>query len=282
MADNGTSVKALFDLTGRVAIITGGAGSLGRQHASAIAEAGGRPVLADLDEPSATKAAQAIGGSTGVEAVGLRTDITEKADVEAMVRAVMKRFGRIDILINNAALTVKGGSEWASEYFAPFEGYPIELWERALRVNLTGAFLCSQAVGKAMVSQGRGVILNVASQYGVVSPNQRIYDGVVNPHSKEPFNTPVAYATTKAGIINLTRYLATYWADKGIRVNCLSPGGVYDQHEAQFVKNYASRVPLGRMAQMHEYKGAVLYLVSDASSYMTGGNLVVDGGWTAW
>ena len=214
--------------------------------------------------------------------MGVRVDITSPDDVRAMVQQVLERFGRIDILINNAALTVKGGSARASEYFARFEDYPPDLWERALQVNLTGAFLCCQAVGAVMVKQGRGVVLNIASDIGNISPDHRIYDGVLNPHSKEPFNSPIAYATTKAGLINFTRYLATYWATKGIRVNALSPAGVYDGHEPQFVKNLTHLIPLGRMADRDEYKGVVLFLVSDASSYMTGANLIVDGGRTAW
>jgi NAD(P)-dependent dehydrogenase (short-subunit alcohol dehydrogenase family) len=275
-------IRDLFDLTERVAIITGGAGMLGMQHAEAIAEAGGHPVIADVSEDSVVRSAAGITQAHGVEALGVRADITKKADVEAMVAAVMEKFGRIDILVNNAALTVKGGSERAKEYFAPFEEYPLELWQKALEVNLTGMFLCCQAVGKVMVAQKRGVILNIASDVGNISPDHRVYEGAVNPHTGEPFNTPIAYATTKAGVINFTRYLATYWADKGIRVNCLSPGGVYAGHVPQFVENLTQRIPLGRMARVDEYKGAILFLVSDASSYMTGANLIVDGGRTAW
>jgi len=149
-------------------------------------------------------------------------------------------------------------------------------------VNLTGMFLCCQAVGKIMIAHRSGVVVNIASDVGNISPDHRIYDGVPNPYTGEPFNTPVAYATTKAGVINFTRYLATYWANKGIRVNCISPGSVYADHDPQFVKNVTDRIPLGRMANMDEYKGAILFLVSDASSYMTGANLIVDGGRTAW
>lgn len=273
--------RNLFDLAGRVAIITGGAGLLGVQHAAAIAEAGGHVVIADQSEETGQVAA-ALTATHGVEALGVRADITRPEDVNAMVAAAMERFGRIDILINNAALTVKGGSGRASEYFAPFEHYPLDLWERALKVNLTGAFLCCQAVGKVMVARRSGVIVNIASDVGNISPDHRIYDGVVNTHTGAPFNTPIAYATTKAGIINFTRYLATYWADRGIRVNCLSPGGVYASHDPLFVEQVTSRIPLARMAHEDEYKGAILFLVSDASSYMTGANLIVDGGRTAW
>lgn len=271
-----------FDLAGRVAIITGGAGLLGRQHAAALAESGAHVVIADLSADDAVKAAAAVTESTGIRALGLAADITVKSDVERMVAATVAAFGRIDILINNAAMTVKGGGERSAGYFAPFEDYPLDLWEKALQVNLTGTFLCCQAAGKQMVAQQRGVILNIASDVGTISPDHRIYDGVVSPHTGKPFNTPASYATTKAGVINLTRYLATYWARDGIRVNALSPGGVFTDHDAQFVRNLTDRIPLGRMARVDEYRGAVLFLVSDASSFMTGGNLIVDGGRTAW
>jgi NAD(P)-dependent dehydrogenase (short-subunit alcohol dehydrogenase family) len=282
MTDGTDRASDRFSLSGRVAIVTGGAGLLGRQHADAIAEAGGHAVIADLSGAGAEQCAAEVSRAHGVEALAVRADVTQKTDVDAMVAAAMDRFGRIDILINNAALTVKGGSERAADYFAPFETYPLDLWEDALRVNLTGAFLCCQAVGRVMVAQRSGVVLNIASDVGNISPDHRIYEGVTNPHTGTPFNTPIGYATTKAGVINFTRYLATYWAGKGIRVNCLSPGGVNTDHDPAFVANVSSRIPLGRMAKRDEYKGAVLFLVSDASSYMTGANLIVDGGRTAW
>jgi len=272
----------LFDLSGRVAIVTGGAGLLGKQHAAVLADAGAHVVIVDLALDAACRTAQEVTTEHGVEALGVQADVTVKADVDRMVDATMQKFGRIDILINNAALTVKGGGELADQYFAPFEDYPLELWERALRVNLTGVFLCCQSVGKQMVARKSGVVLNIASDVGTISPDHRIYEGVVNTQTGRPFNTPAAYATTKAGLINLTRYLATYWAPFGIRVNALSPGGVLADHDPQFVRNVTSRIPLGRMARADEYRGAVLFLVSPASSYMTGANLIVDGGRTAW
>jgi NAD(P)-dependent dehydrogenase (short-subunit alcohol dehydrogenase family) len=272
------SLPDVFRLDGRVAVITGGAGMLGRRYAEAIAEAGGIPVLADLSQEAIDDAVAAVGG----DAHGVQMDIASKDDVDRMVDDVVGRFGRIDILINNAALTVKGGSETLAGYFAPFEDYPLDLWRRALDVNLTGTFLVTQAVGRVMKRQQRGVIVNIAAVYGMVSPDHRIYDGITNQYGGPAFNTPASYSATKAAILNLTRYLATYWRHDGIRVNSFSPGAVYDEHDETFVRNLTFRIPLGRMADKDEYKGVILFLVSDASSYMTGANVVVDGGWTSW
>jgi NAD(P)-dependent dehydrogenase (short-subunit alcohol dehydrogenase family) len=263
-------------------MITGGAGLLGRQHATALAAAGARVVLVDLADADPAAAAAAIPSPHGTDAAGIAADVTNKDDVEHAVGETVRRFGRLDILINNAAMTVKGGGAQSDQYFAKFEDYPLALWERALQVSLTGTFLCCQAAGRQMVAQQRGVILNIASDVGTISPDHRIYEGMVSPHTGRPFNTPASYATAKAGLINLTRYLATYWARDHIRVNALSPGGVYNGHDPQFVKTLTERIPLGRMAEQDEYRGAVLFLVSDASSYMTGANLIVDGGRTAW
>jgi NAD(P)-dependent dehydrogenase (short-subunit alcohol dehydrogenase family) len=268
----------LFDLTGRVAIITGGAGMLGTRYAQAIMEAGGIPVLADVSQESIDRAVAAVGG----DAYGVQMDIASKADVDRLVAEVLERNGRIDILINNAALTVKGGSEGFEDYFAPFEDYPLDLWQRALDVNLTGTFLMTQAVGRVMKRQQRGVIVNITAVYGMVSPDHRIYEGITNQYGGPAFNTPIGYSATKSALLNFTRYLATYWRNDGIRVNSFSPGAVYDEHDPTFVQNLTFRIPLGRMARKDEYKGVMLFLVSDASSYMTGANVVVDGGWTSW
>lgn len=267
----------LFDLTGRTAIITGGAGMLGVKHAEAIAEMQGIPILMDLPSAQPHKTAERIARDFGVSAYGFDVDITQKEQVQQAVGAAYERFKRIDILINNAAFTGKG--QTIDGLYAPFEDYPLDLWIKALEVNLTGTFLVTQAVGKIMRSARSGVILNIASDVGVVSPNHRIYENL--PEGKS-FNTPIAYATTKAAILNFTRYLATYWAPYNIRVNSLSPAGVFDNQDPEFVHRLSGLIPLGRMAHKDEYKGAIIFLVSDASSFMTGANLIVDGGRTCW
>lgn len=275
-------VRELFDLSGRVAIITGGAGLLGVRHAEAIAEMGGVPVLLDRSGERLERAATQLRASLGVEVAAEHCDITDRTAVHAVVERVRLRFGRVDILINNAALTVKGGGSEFDDYFAPFEEYPESLFELALRVNLTGAFLVTQAVGPVMAAAGRGVILNVASDVALISPDHRIYRGMTTGPAQKPFNTPVAYSMSKAALLAFTRYLATYWADKGIRVNALSPAGVFEDHDPAFVQRLSQLIPLGRMAHQDEYKGAIIFLCSDASSFMTGANLVVDGGRTSW
>jgi NAD(P)-dependent dehydrogenase (short-subunit alcohol dehydrogenase family) len=277
-----TKAADAFDLGGRVAVITGGAGMLGRQHAEVVAEAGGCPVLVDLEGAQPERAAAEIAERFGGPALGVAADVTQKTDVRRAVEATLSRFDRLDILVNNASLTVRGGAEGLPGYFAPFEEYDLDAWRRALDVGLTGVFLMSQAAGRVMVDRGGGVIMNIASTAGVVGPDHRIYEGINDPYTGRPFNTPIAYSATKSGVLGMTRYLATYWAARNIRVNALSPGGVFDGHGERFVEAYSHRVPLGRMAERSEYKGAVLFLVSDASSYMTGANLIVDGGWTCW
>ena len=273
----------LFRLDGRVAMVTGGAGLLGRRYCEVLLQAGARVVIGDLDGERAEALADELGSAC---AFGLRQDVADEASVGESIARATARFGRLDILVNNAALTVRGGSERlsAADYFAPFEQYRRDVWQRALDVNLTGMMLCSQAAGRQMLEQTPpgGVIVNISSTYGVVAPDQRLYEGVTSPYAEVAFNTPVSYAVTKTAVLGLTRYLATYWGRKNIRVNALTPHGVFDNHEERFVNNFVYRSPLGRMARNDEYRGALLFLVSDASSYMTGANLIVDGGWTAW
>jgi NAD(P)-dependent dehydrogenase (short-subunit alcohol dehydrogenase family) len=273
----------LFRLDGRVALVTGGAGLLGRRYCEALLQAGARVVIGDLDG----QRAEALAAEFDREkALGLQLDVTEPSSVNDGIAKATQRFDRLDILVNNAALTVRAGSErlTPADYFAPFEDYKLEVWDQALRTNLTGMLLCAQAAGRQMLKQHPpgGVMVNVSSTYGVVAPDQRLYDGVKSPYADTAFNTPVSYAVTKTAVLGLTRYLATYWGGKQIRVNALTPHGVFDNHDDAFVRNFVYRSPMGRMARNDEYRGALLFLVSDASSYMTGANLIVDGGWTAW
>jgi len=276
-------VATLFRLDGRVALVTGGAGLLGRRYCEALLQAGARVVIGDLDGARAEALASELNPEI---ALGTRLDVGDEQSVGETVRNATQRFGSLDILINNAALTVRGGSERLSpaEYFAPFEDYKRAVWDQALNTNLTGMLLCAQAAGRQMLRQHPpgGVMVNISSTYGVVAPDQRLYEGVQSPYADTGFNTPVSYAVTKTAVLGLTRYLATYWGRKNIRVNALTPHGVFDNHDESFVHNFAYRSPLGRMARNDEYRGALLFLVSDASSYMTGANLIVDGGWTAW
>jgi len=276
-----TPAPELFRLDGRVALVTGGAGLLGQRYCEALLEAGARVVIGDLDSGRAAELARQL---SATDVLGTSLDVADEASVHACVEAAKDRFGRLDILVNNAALTVRGGSETLdpADYFAPFEDYKRGIWEQALAVNLTGMVLCAQAAGRQMLQQGGGVMVNISSTYGVVAPDQRLYEGVKSPYGEVGFNTPVSYAVTKTAVLGLTRYLATYWGTRNIRVNALTPHGVFDNHDATFVDNFVYRSPLGRMARNDEYRGALLFLVSDASSYMTGANLIVDGGWTAW
>lgn len=267
-----------FDLSDRVAIITGGAGLLGTGYCHTLASAGAHVVAADLDAKGALGLAEDVTRATGVHALGLAVDVSDPTSVQDAIHAVLDRFGRVDILVNNAALDPKFDPAHAGGHSTRFEDFPFEAWQQAVAVNITGMFLCAQAVATPMVKAGKGVIVNISSTYGLVGPDQRLYQREGQP----PQFKPVTYTVSKAAALGLTRYLATYFAGTGIRVNTLSPGGVFAGHDEEFVRRYSSRTVLGRMAERHEMDGALLFLVSDASSYMTGANLVVDGGWTAW
>ncbi len=267
-----------FSLKKRVAIITGGAGLLGTKHAEAIAEAGGCPILWDIDHEAAIRNAEIIKKTFGIPAKGIKTDITDIDSVKHGFNRVLSCFNRVDVLINNAADNPKV-MEGERQSWSRFENYSIDKWNLDIEVGLTGSFLCSQIVGSYMAQKGRGVILNIASDLSVISPDQRLYRKEGIPDEQQPVK-PVTYSVVKHGLVGLTRYLSTYWADKNVRVNALSPGGVYTNQPELFVRRLTNLIPMGRMANVDEYKAAIIFLCSDASSYMTGQNIIIDGGRT--
>jgi NAD(P)-dependent dehydrogenase (short-subunit alcohol dehydrogenase family) len=273
-----TAVKLeRFSLRGRTAVVTGAVGLLGREHCLALGEAGAAVVATDLDPAACDELARSL-EAADVRAIGVAADITQRADVARLRDVAIERFGAIDVLVNNAAIDDKfdaGADLEASR----FEEYSLERWRRSLDVNVTGTFLCCQVLGREMAERGHGSIVNVASTYGVVSPDQALYLG---PQGEQRFFKSAAYPVSKSAVVALSRYLATYWGKAGVRVNTLSPGGVEAGQDAHFVENYSRRTPMGRMARRDEYRGALVFLASEASSYLTGFNLVVDGGWTAW
>lgn len=267
-----------FDLSGKVALITGGAGLLGPRHAQALALCGARVVISDLDLARARAAADNLAREFGAAQVSAAAmDVTDAASIRRLHADLNASHGRVDILVNNAAIDPKmtGGAGLIES--SRFEHFPLDQWNFQLNVGLTGAFLCSQVFGTDMARRGAGVILNIASDLSVIAPDQRLYrkDGLAE--DMQPVK-PVTYSVIKTALIGLTRYLAGYWADRGVRVNALSPGGVYAGQPAEFVTKLSGLIPLGRMAQANEYQAAVQFLCSDASKYMTGQNLVIDGG----
>ena len=272
------SIFKKFDMTGKTAIITGAAGLLGKQFCLALAQAGANVVMADLEKKPVLENEVEF-REMGLNALAVEVDVSDPDSTKAMVERALTVFGSVDVLVNSAALDPKFDSAGVSAQGAnAFESFSLDAWRQALDVNLTGMFLSSQAAVVPMLKQGQGVIVNICSMYGLVGPDQRLYE---RPDGTRQFK-PVYYSTTKAGVLGFTRYLATYYAGKNIRVNALTPGGVFNDHDEIFTAQYSARTVLGRMADLDEMNGAMLFLCSDASSYMTGSNLVVDGGWTAW
>lgn len=260
-------------LDGQVALVTGGAGILGQQFCKGLAAAGARVAVVDLFADAAMQVAKDIGDM----ARGFQCDVADPASVQAAVAAVMAHFGRIDVLLNNAATKTAN----VRDFFAPFEDYSLTTWRDVMSVNIDGMFLMAQAVGKEMLAAKRGGrIVQTASIYGLVGPDSRIYEG--SDYLGGPINTPAVYSASKAAVVGLTKWLSTHWAKDNIRVNCLVPGGVGSGQNSVFGDLYASRVPMGRMARAEEMVGPMLFLASDASSYVTGQVLAADGGWTAW
>jgi NAD(P)-dependent dehydrogenase (short-subunit alcohol dehydrogenase family) len=264
----------LFNLEGKTAIVTGALGLIGKQHCIALAEAGANVVVADIDQEKVVAFAQTLGDKH----VGMATNVIDEVNLKAVRAFVMRKYGSIDILVNNAAINDMFENPALAAEQSKFENYPLEMWKKSLDVNVTGVFLCAQVFGTPMAEQGKGSIINVASTYGIVGPDQSIYR---NENGEQAFYKSASYPTTKGAVINFTRFLAAYWGQKGVRVNTLSPGGVENNQNDWFVENYSKKTLLGRMAAPTDYQGALVFLASDASSYMTGANLVVDGGWTA-
>ena len=274
------TIQEKFDLTGQVAVVTGGAGLLGAEFCRTLAEAGAAIAVVDLNASASQAVADTLTKS-GYKALAVPTDITKPDSVNSLVEKALASFGRLDVLVNSAALDPKFDAEAMKKGITPgaFEDYPLDQWSAALGVNLTGMFLVTQACVRPMIKQGKkGSIINICSTYGLNGPDQRIY---IKGGKRVAFK-PVYYTVTKAGVMGFTKYLAAYYAETEIRVNALTPGGVFNNHEEYFVKNYSAKTILGRMAKKDEMNGALLFLASDASSYMTGNNIVVDGGWTAW
>ena len=270
-------VTNLFDLTGRVAIVTGGAGLLGYQHGSILAAAGAHVVLLDLALANPKLRAGQLAADHGPDCLGLVVDITSEASLLEARDVILAKFGRIDILINNAANNPKVEDQSPGQPWSRLENFPLDTWNADIAVGLTGAFLCSRIFGQEMVRRNSGVILNVASDLGVIAPDQRLYRKEGVPENQQPVK-PVTYSVVKTALIGLTRYLSTYWTANNIRVNAISPGGVSAGQPEEFTTKLHQLIPMGRMAHKDEYQGAILFLCSDASSYMTGQNLIVDGG----
>ena len=265
-----------FDLTGRTIVVTGAMGQLGREFCLALTRAGAR--VAALDRAADDQTARKAFAGEVNNILAVTADVTQRESLLAAVRTVKAHLGVPDGLVNAAALDSPPGAP--ADENGPFESYPESSWDQVMDVNAKGTLLCCQTIGGEMAGAGRGSIVNISSIYGLVSPDQRLYE--YRRESGAPFFKPVAYAASKSALLNMTRYMATYWAPKNVRVNTVTFGGVFNGQDERFLAGYTARVPLGRMARADEYNGAIVFLLSDASSYMTGSNLVIDGGWTAW
>ncbi|MFB9276304.1 SDR family oxidoreductase [Cohnella cellulosilytica] len=269
--------RKLFELEGKTAIVTGGLGIIGREVCRGLCEFGANVAIADLNGQGAEDFAAELASVYAVQAIGLQCNVAVPSEVEAMVEETVKRLGAVHILHNNAASRPAN----RASFLAPFEEYSLEQWQEVMSINIDGTFLVAREVGKQMIRQGTGgSIIQTASIYGIMGPDHRIYEG--SYYLGQKLSSPAVYSASKGGVVALTKYLATYWAPNKIRVNTLTPGGVESGQNEQFVQKYSARIPLGRMAEASEMVGAVVYLASSASSYVTGQNIIVDGGLNAW
>ncbi len=265
----------LFSLKYKTAIVTGALGLIGKEHCKALSEAGANVIAADIDETKCISFAREL----ATESLGISLDVTSQDSIKNLRDIVLEKFGHVDVLVNNAAINDMFENPKAATEQSKFENYPLELWQKSIDVNLTGVFLCSQILGSEMAKQKSGSIINIASTYGITAPDQSLY---IKQDGTQAFYKPPAYSATKGAVIMFTKYLASYWGKAGVRVNTLSPGGVENSQDDFFIEKYSAKTPIGRMAKPTDYKGALIFLASDASSYMTGANLIVDGGWTSW
>jgi NAD(P)-dependent dehydrogenase (short-subunit alcohol dehydrogenase family) len=271
-------MKDKFDILNKIVVITGGLGQLGFQYTTELLYRNARIAIFDLPESKELRKKPFDQFQNNENFLYCQVNVTDKKSIMAGLNTIKKKWGVPHCLINNAALDSPPNAPINEN--GPFETYPEDSWDKIMEVNAKGVLLMCQVVGGAMAEKKRGSIVNICSIYGIVSPDQRIYE--YRRKKGEPFYKPIAYSASKSTILNMTRYMATYWAHKGVRVNTITLGGVYNNQDDEFIKEYSSKVPLGRMAEPDEYNGAIVFLVSDASSYMTGGNLIIDGGWTAW
>ena len=275
-------IQNLFDLKNQIILVTGGAGLLGSEFSSALSNMDAVPIILDRNQKSIEILKRKF-SKKRKRAFFFKLDLNDENQVNAVVNLIIKKHKRIDCLINAAGFTGRSMLKANINYFEKFEKYDFDLWQESLSGNLSNTFIVIKSVANHMLKRKKGSIINIASDVGVISPDHRIYEPNKKINYKGVnFNTPISYSVAKAGIISMTRYLATYWAKKGIRVNCISPAGVYQKHDKKFVKQLSERIPLGRMAQPHELNGAIVYLCSQASSFVTGHNLIIDGGRTIW
>ena len=272
--DNVNNSQKIFDIKGKTIVLTGSAGKVGSRFAHILSNAGANVILVDKDDIKNKKLELEIIKKYKTKATAQNIDINDTKQVKKLVEVILKKYKKIDVLINNAHIVPRNHPDRD----APFEKFPVELWDETISNNMRGIFLCSKEIGKSMIKRKKGIIINISSIYGITGPDQKIY-------GSSRLNSPAYYSATKGAMVNLTKYLASYWGSKNIRVNTLTLGGIFDKklHSGkEFVKNYSNKTMLGRMSNEKDYDGAILFLTSDASSYMTGSNLIIDGGWTAW